>query len=88
MSSGRTVDLLTLPMEEQSVKQEETDEYLSSVSPRHKSWDVHRGEADDVQQIYAGGQSSRHRRYAERVGHCSKVLSFARDPPKESGKQN
>jgi plasmid rolling circle replication initiator protein Rep len=56
------------------------DEYLSDLSPRHKPWDVHRGEADEVQQAYAGGES-RHQRYAERVEHCSQVLEFARDPP-------
>jgi len=60
-------------------------EYLSDVSPRHKPWDVHRGEADEVQQAYAGGLS-RHQRYALRVEQCSQVLEFARDPP-GSGKQ-
>jgi plasmid rolling circle replication initiator protein Rep len=77
-------DLLTLPRGEREVKQVE---YLSEVSPRHKPWDVHRGEADEVQQAYAGSRQSRHWRYAERVEHCSQVLEFARDPPKKSGKQ-
>lgn len=72
-----------LSCEEGAVKPEE---YLSDVSPRHKPWDVHRGEADEVQQAYAGG-TSQHRRYALRVAECSQVLEFARDPPKKSGKQ-
>jgi plasmid rolling circle replication initiator protein Rep len=77
MSSGLAVDLLTLPREHEQVKQ---DEYLSDASPRHKPWDVHRAEADEVQQAYAGG-TSQHQRYADRVEACSQVLEFARDPP-------
>jgi plasmid rolling circle replication initiator protein Rep len=56
------------------------DAYLSDASPRHKPWDVHRGEADEVQEAYAGGLSH-HQRYALRVEQCSQVLEFARDPP-------
>jgi plasmid rolling circle replication initiator protein Rep len=70
-------DLLTLPRDGEQVKEEE---YLSDLSPRHKPWDVHRSEADEVQQAYAGG-TSRHQRYAVRVEQCSQVLEFARDPP-------
>lgn len=77
MSSVGTRDLLTLPREPEQVKPEE---YLSEVSPRHKPWDVHRAEADEVQEAYAGGLS-RHQRYATRVEACSQVLEFARDPP-------
>jgi plasmid rolling circle replication initiator protein Rep len=62
-------------------------EYLSDVSPKHKPWDTHRSEADEVKEIYAGSRFSRHRRYASRVEQCSQVLQFARDPPKKSGKQ-
>jgi plasmid rolling circle replication initiator protein Rep len=87
MSTRAGVDLLTVPIGEEPVKQEQEDEYLSSADPRQKSWDVHRGEADDVEEIYAHSQFDRHQRYAERVEHCSKVLSFARDPPTTSGKQ-
>jgi plasmid rolling circle replication initiator protein Rep len=63
-----------------AVKQETHEEYLSEVSPRHKPWDQHRAEADEVQEVYAGG-TSQHQRYATRVEQCSQVLSFARDPP-------
>src|SRR3712207_1586083 len=71
-----------------STGQEEVtaEEYLSDASPRHKPWDVHRAEADEVQQAYASG-ASRHQRYATRVEHCRQVLEFARDPPKKSSKQ-
>src|ERR1700745_1030309 len=62
-------------------------EYLSDVSPKHKPWDNHRSEADEVKEIYAGSRVGRHRRYALRVEQCSQVLQFARDPPKKSGKQ-
>jgi plasmid rolling circle replication initiator protein Rep len=77
MSSRAAIDLPTLSTGRDEVKK---DEYLSDVSPRHKPWDVHRAEADEVRQVYAGG-ASRHQRYAERVEHCSRVLQFARDPP-------
>src|SRR5262245_2150237 len=76
-------DLLTVPRGTGEVKQ---DEYLSDVSPKHKPWDQHRGEADDVEEIYARSQFSKHQRYAERVDACSKVLQFARDPPLTSKK--
>jgi plasmid rolling circle replication initiator protein Rep len=78
-------DLLTLPRESEQVKQDPPAEYLSDASPRHKPWDVHRAEADEVQEAYAGG-TSRHQRYATRVEACSQVLEFARDPP-TNGKQ-
>jgi plasmid rolling circle replication initiator protein Rep len=83
MSSVGAEDLLSLPRAEEQVKEAE---YLSDASPRHKPWDVHRAEADEVQEAYAGG-APRHQRYAIRVEHCSQVLEFARDPPKQSGKQ-
>lgn len=62
-------------------------EYLSDVSPKHKPWDKHRAEADEVKEIYANSRFGRHRRYGQRVEQCSQVLQFARDPPKKSGKQ-
>src|SRR6266540_1237639 len=86
MSGRAAPDLLTLPRDHEQVKQDQQDEYLSDASPRHKPWDVHRGEADEVQQAYAGG-TNRHQRYALRVEQCSQVLEFARDPPKQSGQE-
>jgi plasmid rolling circle replication initiator protein Rep len=63
----------------------DAEEFLSDVSPKHKPWDQHRSEADEVESIYAGSPDRRHQRYKERVGQCSQVLEFARDPP-ASGK--
>jgi plasmid rolling circle replication initiator protein Rep len=77
MSSGDAVDLLTLPIDYEQVKQEDD---LRAISPRHKPWDVHRGEADDVTEVYAGSTDSRHHRYATRVVECSQILEFAHDP--------
>lgn len=62
-------------------------EYLSTLSPKHKPWDQHRSEADEVSEVYAGSQFGRHHRYAQRIEQCSRVLEFARSPPKQSGKQ-
>lgn len=59
----------------------ESADYLSDLSPRHKPWDTHRGEADEVETIYAESSHRHHQRYAERVAQCSQVLQFARDPP-------
>jgi plasmid rolling circle replication initiator protein Rep len=87
MSTAAAVDLLTVPIGEGPVKQEQAEEYLSDLCPYCKPWDAHRGEADDVQEIYAHSESPRHQRYAERVEHCGRIISFARDPPKKSGKQ-
>jgi plasmid rolling circle replication initiator protein Rep len=77
MPGQAEVDLLTVPIGEEQVKQ---DEYLSDVSPRHKPWDQHRGEADDVSEVYASSRESHHWRLAERMEYCSQVLEFARDP--------
>jgi plasmid rolling circle replication initiator protein Rep len=77
MSSGDAVDLLTLPIDHVSVNE---GEYLSNVSSRHKPWDVHRGEADDVMDIYANSSALHHRHYAERIANCSQVLGFSHDP--------
>jgi plasmid rolling circle replication initiator protein Rep len=81
MSRAGGSDLLTVPIACDRVKQVEGDEYLRDVSPRHKPWDQHRGEADDVAEVYAGGITQRHHRYAERIAGCAQVLGFARDPP-------
>jgi len=78
MSSVLAVDLVTVPIDHEKVNKGEA---LSDVSPRHKPWDVHRGEADDVTEVYGGSPIGRHHRYAERVANCSQVLEFARDPP-------
>lgn len=77
MSALRAVDTATLPMGSGVVNK---GEYLSQVSPRHKPWDHHRGEADDVAEIFAGSVSERHCRYAERIAGCAQVLGFVRNP--------
>lgn len=77
MSAPGSGDLLTVPKECEQVKEAE---YLSDVSPRHKPWDVHRGEADDVTSIFAHSSASQHQRYAERVENCAQVIGFAHDP--------
>jgi plasmid rolling circle replication initiator protein Rep len=77
MSARGSEDLLTLPIDDKKVNAEE---FLSDLSPRHKPWDVHRGEADDVTEVFGGSAFPRHHRYAERVENCSQVLGFAHDP--------
>jgi plasmid rolling circle replication initiator protein Rep len=84
MSVPAGSDLLTLPRDREKVN---ADEYLSDVSPRHKPWDQHRAEAEDVGEMYASGPAERYQRYAERVELCSRVLEFARDPPQHDTSQ-
>lgn len=56
-------------------------DFLSDVSPKHRPWEVHRSEADEVERIYGAGRTRRLQRMGERVAQCSQVLQFARDPP-------
>lgn len=77
MSGRESLDLLTVPIEAEQVKEAE---YLADVSPHHKPWDVHRGEADDVTEVFSDSVLPRHHRYATRVENCSQVLGFAHDP--------
>jgi plasmid rolling circle replication initiator protein Rep len=56
-------------------------DYLSDVSPKHKPWDQHRAESDEVETIYGASVTPRHQRYAGRIAQCSQTLQFARDPP-------
>src|SRR6266545_6924239 len=60
---------------------EDAEEFLSSMSPKHKPWDQHRAEADEVEAIYGASATRRHQRHGERVAQCSQILHFARDPP-------
>jgi plasmid rolling circle replication initiator protein Rep len=83
MSALRAVDTATLPTGSGVVNE---GQYLSEVSARHKPWDQHRGEADDVTAVYAGSPSRKHHQYAERVAGCAQVLEFARDLPTNAGK--
>jgi plasmid rolling circle replication initiator protein Rep len=87
MPTRAACDLLTVPIGAEQVKQERQDEYLSDVSPKNKPWDQHRGEADDVSEVYSSSREGRHWRYAERMEYCSQVLEFARDPPKHDIRQ-
>lgn len=84
MSVHAGSDLLSVPITGEKVNE---GEYLSDVSPKHKPWDQHRGEADDVGQVYASSREARHWRLAERMASCSQVLEFARDPPKHDAEQ-
>ena len=77
MSSQTALDTVTLPREQCAVNE---GEYLRDVSPRHKPWDQHRGEADDVVEVFAGSLYERHLRYAERIAGCAQYLVFVRDP--------
>lgn len=50
------------------------DLYLSKVSPKDKSWDDHRSNAELVRNLYALTDLDR---YAERIENCSLLLDFA-----------
>src|SRR5689334_24319834 len=78
MSTLGALNVLTLPIDHQQVNE---GEYLHEVSPCHKPWDQHRGEADDVTEVFADSIHAKHLRYAQRIAGCAQVLGFARDPP-------
>jgi plasmid rolling circle replication initiator protein Rep len=92
MSCAAAKDLVTVPRDRVEINgigvpTDTTDEYLSDVSPKHKPWDTHRGEADDVSTVFAASPFSRHHRYAERLSQCSQIIGFARDLPSKNGQQ-
>jgi plasmid rolling circle replication initiator protein Rep len=48
--------------------------YLSDISPADKPWDIHRAQSDEIAKIY---DSIGYDRYAERIGECSQLLTYA-----------
>lgn len=58
-------------------------DYLSDYSPKDAPWDVHRGEAQQVEQIYA--EAAEFERLAQRMHQCSGLLIFADVPDPETG---
>lgn len=58
-------------------------DYLSEYSPKDAPWDVHRGEAQQVEQIYA--EAAEFERLAQRIHQCSGLLIFADVPDPETG---
>jgi plasmid rolling circle replication initiator protein Rep len=48
--------------------------YLSDISPADKPWDIHRTQCDEIAKIY---DSIGYDRYAERIGECSQLLTYA-----------
>jgi len=48
--------------------------YLSDISPADKPWDIHRAQCDEIAKIY---DSIGYDRYAERIGECSQLLTYA-----------
>ena len=48
--------------------------YLSDISPADKPWDVHRAQSDEIAKIY---DSIGYDRYAERIGECAQLLTYA-----------
>ncbi|WP_172801370.1 protein rep, partial [Escherichia coli] len=56
---------------------------LADWSAKDKPWDVHRGQAQAVGDIYGAAQEFE--RYAARIGKCSGVLRFAQTVDPETG---
>ena len=59
---------------------------LTDYSPRDLPWDTHRGQTDDVGDIYAA--SVEFERYAERMASCSGRLRFGWDTCKDTGESS
>ena len=58
---------------------------LSDISPRDKTWDKHRANADIVSDYYAGGGEGCFNRYAQRVSSCAEWLEFRLVPEPSEG---
>lgn len=58
-------------------------EGLTDYSPSDKPWDTHRGQSDDVGDIYSG--TDEFQRYAARMNDCSSLLRFGWDKARETG---
>lgn len=56
--------------------------YLSNLSARDKSWDIHRANADIVEKLY---KEIEYDKYSERVRECSKWLEFALEGSQTDG---
>lgn len=48
--------------------------YLSDISPADKPWDIHRAQSDEIAKLYG---LIGYDRYAERIGECSQLLTYA-----------
>lgn len=59
------------------------DVALSDISQKDKKWDVHRQQADSVQQIY--GVAREFERLAQRISDCSGILRFGKLVEPETG---
>ncbi|MBE9125293.1 protein rep [Coleofasciculus sp. LEGE 07092] len=58
---------------------------LSDVSPKDKTWDKHRANADRVAGYYASAGENYFNRYAQRVSSCSEWLEFRLVPELSEG---
>lgn len=48
--------------------------FLSDISPADKPWDIHRAQSDEIAKLY---DSIGYDRYAERIGECAQLLTYA-----------
>lgn len=48
--------------------------YLSDISAADKSWDIHRTQSDEINELF---KLTGHTRYAERISECSQWLAYA-----------
>ncbi len=58
---------------------------LCDISPRDKTWDKHRANADIVSNYYASGGEGYFNRYAQRLSTCSEWLEFQLVPEPSEG---
>jgi len=61
-------------------------QYLSTLSPRHEAWDIHRSEAQDVEAMYREIRWPAFQNIADHIRNCSGYLGFALVPD-ENGEE-
>ncbi len=69
---AKTADVNANPLHEAK-----KGEYLSDLSPKDKPWDRHRGNAVNVQTLFAGNaDNERHAKFAKRINDCALTLEM------------
>ena len=72
-----------VPVNRNNTTETHESQYLSTLSPRHEAWDIHRSEAQDVEEVYREIQWPAFQNLANRMKSCSGFLGFALVPQED-----
>lgn len=63
----------------------QSEQHLSDIFPKEKTWDKHRANADRIASYYASAGPDSFNRYAQRIRDCSQWLEFRLIPESSEG---